>query len=120
MRRDDEIAGYHIPANTIMVLSQYVTHPDPRFWENPEGFDPERFTPERSAKRSQYAYFPFSGGPRQRIGNEFALMEATLVVATVAQHYRVHLVPGHPVEACTIFTLHPRYGVLMTLHPGAS
>lgn len=116
VRADDEIAGYHIPANTIMVLSQYVTHHDPRFWENPAGFDPERFTPERSATRPRYAYFPFSGGPRQCIGNEFALMEATLVVATVAQHYRLHLVPGHPVEPYPIFTLRPRCGVLMTLH----
>jgi cytochrome P450 len=118
VRADDEIAGYHIPADTIMALSPYVTHRDPRFWENPEGFDPERFTAERSAKRPRYACFPFSGGPRQCIGNEFALMEATLVVATVAQQYRLHLVPGHPVEPYPVFTLRPRYGVLMTLHPG--
>ncbi len=116
VRAEDEIAGYHIPANSIMVLNAYVTHRDPRFWENPEGFDPERFTPERSANRPRYAYFPFSGGPRQCIGNEFALMEATLVLAMVAQHYRLHLVPGHPVEPYPIFTLRPRYGVLMTLH----
>lgn len=119
VRSDDEIAGYHIPAKSLMVLSPYVTHRDPRWWENPEGFDPERFTPERSANRPRYAYFPFGGGPRQCIGNEFALMEATLVLATVAQRYRLHLVPGHPVEPYPIFTLRPRYGVLMTLHQGS-
>jgi cytochrome P450 len=116
VRADDEIAGYHIPANTNVTLSQYVTHHDPRFWENPEGFDPERFTPGRSATRPRYAYFPFSGGPRQCIGNEFAVMEAMLAVATIVQHYRLHLVPGHPVEPYPIFTLRPRYGVLMTVH----
>jgi cytochrome P450 len=116
VRADDEIAGYHIPANTIVTLSPYVAHRDPRWWVNPEGFDPERFAPEQSANRPRYAYFPFSGGPRQCIGNEFALMEATLVLATVAQRYRLHLVPGHPVEPYPIFTLRPRYGVMMTLH----
>jgi len=113
---DDKVGGYHIPANSVVVLSPYVTHRLPAFWENPEGFDPERFTPERSAGRPRYAYFPFGGGPRQCIGNEFALMEAQLVVATVAQKYHLYLVPGHPVVPYPIFTLRPRHGVLMSLH----
>ena len=113
---DDDIGGYHIPAGALVLVSQYVIQRDPRFWDNPEGFDPERCTPERSEKRPRYAYFSFGGGPRQCIGNEFALMEATLVLATVAQKYRLHLVPGHPVEPYPIFTLRPRHGVLMTVH----
>jgi cytochrome P450 len=113
---EDEIGGYHIPAKALVILSPYVTQRRTDFWQNPEGFDPERFTPECSASRPRYAYFPFGGGPRQCIGNEFALMEATLVLATVAQRYRLHLVPGHPVEPYPIFTLRPRQGVLMTLH----
>jgi cytochrome P450 len=113
---DDEIGGYHIPAGSLIAMSPYVTHRLSAFWENPEGFDPERFTAERAAGRPRYAYFPFGGGPRQCIGNEFALMEAQLVLATVAQKYRLHLVPGHPVEPYPIFTLRPRHGVLMTLH----
>ncbi len=113
---DDEIGDYHIPANSLVAMSPYVTQRDPAFWENPEGFDPERFTPERSAGRPRYAYFPFSGGPRLCIGSEFALMEAQLVIATIAQQYRLRLVPGHPVEPCPLFTLRPRHGVLMTLH----
>ena len=113
----DEIGGYPIPAKATIALSPYVTHRHPAFWENPEGFDPERFTPECSASRSRYAYFPFGGGPRQCIGNEFALMEAQLVVATVAQQYRLYLVPGHPVEPAALFSLRPRHRVLMTLHP---
>jgi len=113
---DDEIGGYHIPAGALVLVSQYVIQRDPRFWDNPEGFDPERFAPERSENRPRYAYFPFGGGPRQCIGNEFALMEATLVLATIAQKYRLHLVPGHSVEPYPIFTLRPRHGVLMTVH----
>lgn len=116
---NDEVDGYYVPAKSLVAMVPYVTHRDPRFWDNPEGFDPERFSVERSASRPRYAYFPFGGGPRQCIGNEFALMEATLVLATVAQKYRLHLVPGHPVEPYPIFTLRPRHGVLMTLH-GAS
>jgi cytochrome P450 len=115
---DDAVGGYHIPAGSgsFVVLSPYVTHRHPAFWENPEGFDPERFTPEHSAGRPRYAYFPFLGGPRQCIGNDFALMEAQLVVATVAQAYRLHLAPGYTVEPDPIFTLRPRPGVLMTVH----
>ncbi len=113
---DDEIGGYHIPAKSQIFLVQYVTHRLPEFWENPEGFDPERFTPERSANRPRYAYFPFGGGPRLCIGNEFALMEAQLVLATVAQKYRLHVAPGHKIEPHPIFTLRPRYGAMVTLH----
>ena len=73
--------------------------------------------PERSAGRPRFAYFPFGGGPRQCIGNAFALMEAQLVLATDAQRYCLRLVPGHPVEPQVLLTLRPRYGLLMTLHP---
>ncbi len=113
---DDEIGGYPIQAGTIMILSPYVTHRHPDFWQNPEGFDPERFTPERIAERPRYAYFPFGGGPRQCIGNEFALMEAQLIVATVAQRYRLHLVPGQKIEPDPIFTLRPSSAVRVMLH----
>ena len=113
---DDEIAGYRIPSNSFVTMSPYVTHRDPAFWENPEGFDPERFAVDRTASRPRFAYFPFGGGPRLCIGAEFALMEMQLVVATVAQRYRLHLVPGHPVERYAMFSLRPRHGILMTLH----
>lgn len=65
---DDEVGGYVVPANTLIWLSPYMTHRHPDFWENPNGFDPERFSPERSAGRPHFAYFPFGGGPRQCIG----------------------------------------------------
>ncbi len=114
---DDEIGGFCIKKGAVMMLSPYVTHRRPDIWDNPEGFDPERFTPERVAERPRYAYFPFGGGPRQCIGNTFALMEAQLVLATVAQKYRLCLVPGCTVEPDPIFTLRPNREVMMTLQP---
>ncbi len=112
----DEIGGYRIPAGARIMLSPYVAHRHPGFWDNPEGFDPERFTPERSEGRPRYAYFPFGGGPRRCIGEGFALMEAQLVLATVVQRHRLDLVPGHPVEPQPMATLRPRQGILVTLH----
>jgi cytochrome P450 len=114
---DDEIGGYHVPAGSMVLMSQYITHRHPDFWENPEGFDPERFTEERSKNLPHYAYFPFGGGPRICIGNSFAMMEAQLILATVAQRYRLHLLPGYPVEPVALGTLRPRYNIMMTPHP---
>jgi cytochrome P450 len=116
-RVDDAIGGYRIPAGSFLLLSSYVTHHNPAFWENPEGFDPERFTKENSAGRPRYAYFPFSGGPRGCIGFPFANMEMQLVVAMVTQRYRLDLVPGHPVVLSPDISLRSKYGMLMTLHP---
>jgi cytochrome P450 len=113
---DDEIGGYIIPANSMIVLSPYMTHRHPAFWENPEMFDPERFAPEREASRPHYAYFPFGGGPRICIGTNFALMETQLVLATIAQRYQLHLVPGHPIEPEALLSLRLRYGLPMTPH----
>ena len=110
---DDEVGGYLVPKGSRVVISQYVTHHHPDLWEEPEKFVPERFTLERSTGRPKYAYFPFSGGPRQCIGNNFAMMEAKLILATIAQHYRLHLAPEHPVEPEPSFTLKPRYGMPM-------
>lgn len=110
---EDEVGGYTIPKGSRVILSQYVTHRHPDFWEEPEIFAPERFASEKSAGRPKYAYFPFSGGPRQCIGNNFATMEAKLVLAAVAQRYKLYLVPGHPVEPEPSFTLKPRYGMRM-------
>jgi cytochrome P450 len=113
----DAVCGYRIPADATVSISPYVTHRDPTLWENPEGFDPERFPPERSARRPHYAYFPFGGGPRQCIGKGFALMEATLVLALLTQRYELHLVSGRWVETEALATLRPRYGMWMAAHP---
>jgi cytochrome P450 len=114
---DDTICGYRIPAEAIVSISPYVTHRDPTLWQNPEGFDPDRFAPERSSRRPHFAYFPFGGGPHQCIGKGFALLEATLVLALLTQRYELHLAPGRRVETVAMATLRPRYGMWMTAHP---
>ncbi|MCU0533231.1 MAG: cytochrome P450 [Hydrococcus sp. Prado102] len=116
----DEIGGYYIPANSLIMLSPYVTHRLSAFWENPQDFNPERFTREEVAARPRYAYYPFGGGQRQCIGEIFAMTEMQLVIAMVAQQYRLHLMPGHPVEEEPMFTLRPRYGIQMTLDARSS
>lgn len=111
---DDEIGGYFVPKGSLVFVSPYVTHRHPEVWEDPEGFDPERFAPEREAQLPRFAYFPFAGGPRQCIGNRFAMVEAQLVMARIAQRYRLDLVPGHPVIPEPTVTLRPREGLAMT------
>jgi cytochrome P450 len=113
--KDDDVCGHRIPANTVVTLSPYVTHRDPAYWEEPERFDPDRFSPERSAGRPEYAYFPFGAGPRRCIGSQFAMMEGQLVLAMIAQQFRLHGDPSHPVEPDPILTLRPRDGLPMTL-----
>ena len=112
---EDEVLGYRVRKDTLVLISPYVTHRHPAFWPNPEGFDPERFTAEREEARPRYAYFPFGGGPRQCIGNGFAMMEAQLIVACVLQRFRPWLVPGHPVRPEPLITLRPRFGLRMGL-----
>jgi cytochrome P450 len=116
---EDEIGGYPVRPRTNIIICSFVTHRHPSFWEEPERFDPERFSSERSQRRPDFAYLPFGGGPRICIGNVFATTEAQLVVATIAQRYRLRLVPGHPVELHPLITLRPRHGIRMTLYPAA-
>ncbi len=112
---DDEIGGYPVPAGTTVSMSPYAMHRHPDYWEEPETFAPERFAPEAVAERRRFAYIPFAAGPRQCIGNTFALTEAQLVLATVAQRFRPRLQPGHAVEPHAAITLRPRAGVHVTL-----
>ncbi len=78
-------------------------------------FDPERFSPERAAGRQHFAYFPFGGGPRLCIGSNFAMMEAQLILATIAQRYCLRVMPGHRVEPEVLLTMRPRNGLPMLL-----
>ncbi len=115
VREDDEIGGYRIPAGSTVAISPWVTHRHPDFWDNPEGFDPERFRPEQVARRHHYAYIPFGGGQRLCIGNHFAMIEAQVIVAMVSRTYRLDLVPGIPVEPLPGITLRARRGLPMTV-----
>jgi cytochrome P450 len=107
------IGDYRVPPRSIIVMSQWIVHRDPRHYANPERFDPDRWTAEFKAALPRFAYFPFGGGPRQCIGESFAWMELVLLVATIAQHWRFGLVPGHPVVPNAAVTLRPRYGMKM-------
>lgn len=108
----DTISGFDIPRDSLVFVSPWVTHRHPAFWPNPEGFDPERFLPERAADIPRYAYFPFGAGPRLCIGQGFAMIEAVLLLATLAQRFRLDLVPGHRVVPQPSITLRPRDGIL--------
>jgi cytochrome P450 len=110
---DYSLGGYHVPARSIVLVSQHLNHRDPRWWPDPERFDPERFTPERSAERPKFAYFPFGAGTRVCIGEQFAWMEGTLLLATIAQRWRLRLAPGQVVEPKPMITLRPRFGMRM-------
>lgn len=112
---DDWLGPYRIPKGSNLMLSPYVVHRNPNYWENPEGFDPERFRPEVAADRHPYAYFPFGGGPRGCIGERFGLLEAQLVLAMVAPIYRLELVPGVTIEPEAMITLRPKNGAQVTL-----
>jgi cytochrome P450 len=112
---DDELGGYRLPRGWLAFLMPYVLHRVPAYWPDPDRFDPDRFTPARIAERPKFAYLPFGAGPRQCIGNQFALLESHLSVATLTQHYRLRLVPGHPVEPWPLITLRPRFGMPMTI-----
>ncbi|HTG36584.1 MAG TPA: cytochrome P450 [Thermoanaerobaculia bacterium] len=117
---DDELSGHRVAAGSILMFSSYVTQRRPDFWPNPEAFDPERFTPERSEGRPQFAYFPFGGGPRLCIGGRLAEMQSLLVLATVLQRYDFHAVPGRRVEPAAMLSLRPKGGLWMTLHERAN
>jgi len=107
------IGRYLVPARAILLMSPWVMHRDPRFFSEPQQFRPDRWSPEFKAGLPSFAYFPFGGGPRRCIGEAFAWMELILVVATIAQHWTLELVPGHPVAPQALVTLRTKYGMRM-------
>ena len=112
---DYPIGEYVAPPRTIMIMSPWILHRDPRFFADPDRFHPDRWTPEFRAALPPFAYFPFGGGPRRCIGESFAWMELVLVVSTIAQQWKLRLVPGHPVEPQPVVTLRTKHGMKMTL-----
>jgi cytochrome P450 len=107
-KHDVEIGRHRIPAGGVVMLSQWVTHHDERWWPEPQRFDPGRWLAEPAVERPRYAYFPFGGGARSCIGEFFARMEATLIIAAVARGWRMEVVAkGEPALQPTI-TLRPR------------
>jgi cytochrome P450 len=117
--QEDEIGGYRIPARSTVIVSPFVTHRHPDFWEQPEVFDPDRFTPGRVTQRPKGAYFPFLGGPHQCIGNEFAMLEMCLIVAMVLQRFDVELLPDQAILPKAALTLRPSAPVRVVLKRGS-
>ena len=107
------IGAYVVPRRAILVMSQWVVHRDARWYRDPERFDPDRWTPAFRAALPPFAYFPFGGGPRRCIGEAFAWMELTLVLATIAQRWTFDLVPGDPVVPQPLVTLRAKHGMRM-------
>jgi cytochrome P450 len=113
---DVELGEYFIPKGSQVNCIFYFAQHDPRWWDEPEAFRPERFSPENEANFNKYAYIPFSAGPRVCIGNSFAMMEARLLLATIAQRYRLSLAPGQMVAMNPMITLNPKGGLPMIVH----
>jgi cytochrome P450 len=110
---DFELGGYTIPAGAQVIMSQWTMHRDPRYYTDPLKFDPERWTEEFTQTLPKFAYFPFGGGPRLCIGDQFAIMEATLIVATIARKFRLRHVADHRIGMFPSITLRPKYGMQM-------
>lgn len=110
-KEDCVIGDYLVPAGGTLLLSQWVVHHDARWFAEPERFNPDRWTDEFQRTRPKYAYFPFGGGPRVCIGNTFAMMEAVLIIAAIAQRYRLRLASDKPIRPVPAITLRPAGGL---------
>jgi cytochrome P450 len=108
-----DAGGYRIPARSMVLMSQYITHRDPRFFPEPERFDPERWLPEIAAARPKFAYFPFGAGTRICIGEQFAWMEGILILATIAQKWKFRYLGSGPPVVEPRITLRPEGGLRM-------
>jgi cytochrome P450 len=113
---DCDIGGYHVPAGTSLAMSPWVMHRDPRYFDYPEEFNPDRWEGDFAKRLPVFAYFPFGGGPRRCIGYSFATLEMALVLATIAQKFQLVLAPGHPVTLWPSFTLQPRDGIRVVVN----
>jgi len=113
---DLEIGGYRIPKGAVLIVNTYITHRHPDFWQAPETFQPGRFLPENESKIDKWAYIPFGGGQRVCLGQSFALLEAVLLLATIASRFKLRLLPDHPIKQRAAITLYPENGLPMRVH----
>lgn len=116
---DCEVGGYVIPRGSQVLMSQYVMHHDPRYFPDPERFDPERWTKAAREARPQFSYFPFGGGLRRCIGDVFAMMEATLLLTQLAAKWQMRLAPDHKIALQPVMSLRPKHGMRMILQSRA-
>ena len=115
MLEETTVGGYRVAKDAMVIVSPYATHRLPEVWPNPEGFDPDRFSEERAAGRSQFAYIPFGAGHRYCIGGPLALVQMKLIVAVIAQRYRLDVKAGHPVEPIPGTVMRPERGMPMLI-----
>jgi cytochrome P450 len=117
---DVTMGGYHLKAGSTALLPIYLVHHDERWWSQPNEFQPERFAPEEEAKHHKYQYMPFGGGPRVCIGNHFAMMEAQIILATIASRYQLTLTADIDPQPVRLITTFPKAGLQMKVterHP---
>jgi len=108
------LGAYTAKTGSIVGICPYVLHRHPRYWEEPERFNPDRFLPSNNEKRPRYAYLPFGGGSRMCIGNHFAMMEAQIILAMIVREEKLRLEPRHRVVLDPLITLRPKHGIRVT------
>ncbi len=114
--KDYQAGDYLIPAGSVVGVSQFVMHRDPRFWPDPLKFNPDRWLPEEVKKRPPFCYFPFGGGPRGCIGEHMGWMEGILILAALGRHWRFSVAPDHRHGFDAFIALRPKYGIKMIAH----
>jgi cytochrome P450 len=114
---DDVVCGQPIPRNALVTIAPWIIHRHRKLWDDPDRFDPDRFNPEATAARSRYAYIPFSIGPHICTGAPLSTVEIVIAVSILAQRFRFHLVPGHPIEPVGWTSLRPAGGIRVTVEP---
>ena len=112
----DRLGSFDVAPGTVIAICAYTLHRHPAFWDEPEAFDPQRFSDKPTRPIHKYAYIPFGAGPRQCIGNNFGLLEASLIIACVAQEFELRLAPGIEIQPQPLFVLRPNRDLMMTLH----
>ncbi len=112
---DVRMGGYRVPKDALLMLPQWVVHRDPTYWEDPLTFDPDRWAPDRAAERHRYAYFPFGAGPRHCIGKQLSLVEAKVIMSTVAKRFSLELASAEELRMRPSLTMHPQDPVRVTL-----
>jgi cytochrome P450 len=112
---DDTLGGYFVPAGATIYVSLHATHRLPALWPEPDRFDPERFRKDLVERRPRFAFIPFAAGHRNCVGASAAVVELKLAVAMIAQRYELAVAPGQRVESAAGTTMHPRYGMNMSI-----